>query len=202
MRIFMTGATGFVGSHLRKALVAEQHQVTALTRRPQPEEPGVCWVTGDLQLRKTLLAGMLDCQAVIHLAGLLRAKETATFLRVHVEGTAQVLNVMRQLGVARLLHMSALGAGANQPTEYFRTKWAAERVGARQRTMPYDFSTFAHFRPRFRLHPPAGCAIARLSHAADYRQRRISFCPHLNPCRVRGFHSVFATGQRCRGKDV
>ena len=47
---------------------------------------------------------------------------------MHVQGTEQVLAAMRRVKIPRLLHMSALGAGPKQHTEYYRTKWAAEEL--------------------------------------------------------------------------
>ncbi len=128
MRIFLTGGSGFVGHHLRKALVADEHQVVALVRRPQADEHGVTWVTGDIQDSDLLHEAMAGCQAVIHLVGIIREKGAATFARVHVAGTEHIVSAMQQLGISRLLQMSALGAGPKGPTEYFRTKWQAEEL--------------------------------------------------------------------------
>ncbi len=128
MRVFLTGATGFVGRHLCAALLAEEHQVVALTRKPRAEERGVTWVIGDLDEVDVLGEAMTGCQAVIHLVGIIRERGTATFAHVHVAGTEHILAAMQQRGIARLLHMSALGAGPKAPTDYFRTKWQAEEL--------------------------------------------------------------------------
>lgn len=128
MRIFLTGATGFIGRHLRKALVADGHQVVGLARHPQPEEQGVTWVSGDIQEVDSLIEGMQGCQAVVHLVGIIRESKRQTFAQVHVQGTEYVIAAMQRLGITRLLHMSALGAGPKQPTEYYRTKWQAEEL--------------------------------------------------------------------------
>ena len=148
MRVFLTGATGFVGTHMRRALLAAEHTVVGLARTEQPAETGVEWVVGDLALGSARvwqssknewshvdhpLAQPLDswmegCQAVVHLVGIIREQGAQTFARVHVDGTEQVLAAMRRVGVTRLLHMSALGAGPKQPTAYYRTKWMAEEL--------------------------------------------------------------------------
>lgn len=128
MRVFLTGATGFVGSHLRRALVRNDFEVTALVRRPPAAEPGVTWVVGDLLDPRVLAEGMQGCQAVIHLVGIIREQGEATFARMHVQATEQVLAAMRRAHVTRLLHMSALGAGPKPPSEYYRTKWLAEEL--------------------------------------------------------------------------
>ncbi len=128
MRVFLTGATGFVGSHLRRALTRDGHQVTALARTPPADEGDVTWVAGDIGDVEALTEGMAGCAAVIHLVGIIRERGTATFAGVHVQGTEHVLAALRRARVPRLLHMSALGAGPKQSTEYFRTKWAAEEL--------------------------------------------------------------------------
>lgn len=128
MRVFLTGATGFVGTHLRRVLVGAGHTVVGLARRAQPEETGVTWIAGGLEQEPALLAGMADCGAVIHLVGIIREAGAQTFEQVHVRGTAQVLAAMQRAGVSRLLQMSALGAGPDQTTGYYRTKWAAEEL--------------------------------------------------------------------------
>ena len=128
MRIFLTGATGFIGSHVRRALARDGHQVVGLARRSQPEEADVTWITGDITDPEILAHGMHGCDAVIHLVGILKEQGEATFARMHVQGTETVLAAMRRGRVKRLLHMSALGAGPRQSTGYYRTKWAAEEA--------------------------------------------------------------------------
>ena len=139
MRIFLTGATGFIGTHIRRALVRNGHQVVGLTRRPPAEEEGVTWLQGDVNDQETLIDGMSGCGAVIHLVGIITEHGEETFQRVHVQGTEHVLAAMRRAKVRRLLHMSALGAGPRQPTGYFRTKWAAEEL---VRASAIDYTIF------------------------------------------------------------
>ncbi|MHB0937278.1 MAG: complex I NDUFA9 subunit family protein [Armatimonadota bacterium] len=139
MRIFLTGASGFIGTHMRRALVRNGHQVVGLARRPQAEEEGVTWLEGDVNDQETLIDGMSGCGAVVHLVGIITEHGEETYRRVHVQGTEHVLAAMRRAKVHRLLHMSALGAGARQPTEYFRTKWAAEEL---VRASAIDYTIF------------------------------------------------------------
>jgi len=141
LRILLTGATGFIGTHLRRALVRDGHEVVGLTRRPQDEEEGVTWLVGDVNTPETLVEGMNGCGAVIHLVGIITEHGDSTYQRMHVQATEHVLAAMRRVKVHRLLHMSALGAGPKQATEYFRTKWAAEEL-VRASTIDYTI-----FRP-------------------------------------------------------
>jgi uncharacterized protein YbjT (DUF2867 family) len=128
MRVFVTGATGFVGSHLRRALLADGHEVVGFARHVPAPEDGVRWVAGEITDGDALAEGMAECGAVCHLVAIIRERGGATFERVHVDGTARVLEAMGRTGVTRLLHMSALGAGPKPPSEYYRTKWQAEEL--------------------------------------------------------------------------
>jgi NADH dehydrogenase len=139
MRIFLTGATGFIGTHLRRALVRDGHQVVGLTRRARAEEEGVAWVPGDVNDQELLVESLHGCGAVIHLVGIIVEQGEETFQRMHVQATEHVLAAMRRAKIHRLLHMSALGAGPKQPTEYFRTKWTAEEL---VRASAIDYTIF------------------------------------------------------------
>jgi len=139
LRIFLTGATGFIGTHLRRALVRDGHQVAGLTRGPREEEEGVTWVRGDVNDQELLVESMHSCETVVHLVGIITEHGEQTFQRMHVQSTEHVLAAMRRSKLRRLLHMSALGAGPRQPTEYFRTKWAAEEL---VRASAIDYTIF------------------------------------------------------------
>lgn len=130
----MTGAAGFVGRHVLARLAVSGRSSTCLVRRPDAltvRPAGVRVIAGRLSDQ-----GNLDCcaagtQAAIHLAGIIAERGSDTFGRVHVDGTAAVIEACRRGGVRRLIHMSALGVQPDQttfPSEYFRTKAAAERL--------------------------------------------------------------------------
>jgi uncharacterized protein YbjT (DUF2867 family) len=126
MRVFLTGGTGFVGTRIREALVEDGHEVVALTRHARPAVKGVTWAIAELTEADRLIGSMRGCAAVVHLVGIIREERGANFQAVHVDGTQHILAAMKAVGVSRLLHMSALGAGPKAETDYFQTKWAAE----------------------------------------------------------------------------
>lgn len=128
MRIFLTGATGFVGTHLRQALVQNGHHVVALVRKTMPVEEGVTWVKGDITKLASLLDAMDGCQVVIHLAGITFETHTMTFERIHVHGTENVVSAMRRLNTQHLIFMSVLGAASRAETTYCKAKWLAEEA--------------------------------------------------------------------------
>lgn len=133
-RVFVTGATGFVGRAIVQALCAEGHWVRCLVRRgSELELRGLTAferVEGDVMARQSLEEGMAGCDSVIHLVGAIREHraEQATFERLHVRATLNVLDAAEGAGVRRFLHMSALGARASSAARYHRTKWTAEEA--------------------------------------------------------------------------
>lgn len=138
-RIFVTGATGFVGRAVIPALQAHGHAVRCLVRRgSEPALRGleaIERVEGDVLSPATLERGLAGCDTVIHLVGIIREQpgRHSTFERIHTQGTVNVLEAAAAAGVRRYLHMSALGSRAGARARYHRSKWAAEeavRAGA------------------------------------------------------------------------
>lgn len=146
-RVFVTGATGFVGRALIQALRAEGFPVRCLVRRGSERDlrglEAIERVEGDVQAVESLEEGMAGCDAVIHLVGIIREYPArgVTFERVHVDGTANVIRAATAAGVRRYLHMSALGTASTARSRYHRTKWAAEEL-VRASVLPWTI-----FRP-------------------------------------------------------
>lgn len=146
MRVFLTGATGFVGKGLLARLNAEGHQTVCLIRpgskgKMQQEEASRGNVTealGDLFDTESLVRSMDGCDAIIHLVGIIREQpgKNVTFSRIHVEGTKNVLEAAKRAGIQRFVHMSALGARENATSAYHRTKYEAEQL-VMNSGMPY-----------------------------------------------------------------
>ena len=133
-RVFMTGATGFVGRAVIQALRAEGYVVRCLVRRGSERDlrglEAIERVEGNVLARETLERGMTGCDTVIHLVGIIReqAATLSTFERIHTQGTVNVLETAATTGVRRYLHMSALGSRAGARARYHQTKWAAEEA--------------------------------------------------------------------------
>lgn len=133
-RVFVTGATGFVGRAVVQALRAEGCVVRCLVRRGSERDlaglGAIERVEGDVMARRTLDEGVSGCHAVIHLVGIIREHRSAgvTFERVHTQGTINVLGAATDAGVRRFLHMSALGTRPGARSRYHTTKWAAEEA--------------------------------------------------------------------------
>jgi len=133
-RVFVTGATGFVGRAVVQALRAEGCVVRCLVRRGSERDlvglGAIERVEGDVTAPRTLEEGVRGCHAVVHLVGIIREHPSAgvTFERVHTQGTINILEAATRAGVSRFLHMSALGTRPGARSRYHTTKWAAEEA--------------------------------------------------------------------------
>jgi nucleoside-diphosphate-sugar epimerase len=126
MKLAVTGGTGFVGAHLIDAALAAGHQVKALTRREQPSRDGVEWIAGDLGDRSALERLVGDADAVIHVAGVITARNAAGFELGNVAGTLAMLAAATAGGVRRFVHVSSLAAREPKLSLYGASKRKAE----------------------------------------------------------------------------
>lgn len=135
MRVFVTGATGFVGRGVVMSLREAGHEVVGLVRVETPSlEDGVRYAVGSVtdDSVASLAARMEGCDAVVHLVGIIAEDRGAgqTFERVHVSGTATLLGAAKVAGAGatRFIYVSAIGATPDARAAYSRTKAAAERL--------------------------------------------------------------------------
>jgi NADH dehydrogenase len=138
--ILVTGATGFVGRHVVRAL-APGTRVRALVRDVRGaavlRDVECELAKGDVTDLASLHAAARGCRAIVHLAGIISGKP-ADFERVIAAGTRNVLEAGREAGVRRIVHMSALGTGPRTrgTVPYYRAKFDAEAAVAKG-TIPY-----------------------------------------------------------------
>lgn len=161
-RICVLGGSGFVGRHIVERLVGEGHFVTVPTRRRERAKhlyllPTVDAVEADVHDPATLARVFARCDAVINLVGILQSRPGRPygpdFARVHVELPQKVVAACAEAGVSRLLHMSALKAAADAPSEYLRSKAEGEAavIGARGRVAATIFRPSVVFGPEDRF---------------------------------------------------
>lgn len=116
MRTLVTGATGFTGGHLARALAARGDTVSALVR---PESPGVAalaasgiaTVHGDLRDPKALAAATDGVEIVYHIAAIYRRAGLSddTYRAVNATAVQQVIEAAARNGVRRVVHCSTVG---------------------------------------------------------------------------------------------
>ncbi|HME80863.1 MAG TPA: NAD-dependent epimerase/dehydratase family protein [Candidatus Eremiobacteraceae bacterium] len=147
MKYFVTGATGFIGGHVARQLVLSGHTVVALARDPSRAGDlarlGVAVHAGDITDAASLRAPMAGVDGVFHIAGWYKigARDTSPGQAINVDGTRNVLTMMKELGVPKGVYTSTLAVngdthgnlvdesyrtpGGPWLTEYDRTKWVA-----------------------------------------------------------------------------
>ncbi len=113
--ILVTGATGLVGSHLIKALVAQGRTVRALYRSEIPATPeasAIEWFKADILDIVALEEAMVGVQQVYHCAAIVSftAKNKSALQHTNIEGTANIVNACLNAGVEKLLFVSSVAA--------------------------------------------------------------------------------------------
>jgi dihydroflavonol-4-reductase len=150
MRIFVTGATGFVGHHVARALAAEGADLRLLVRKSSnlANLEGIKGDThvGDLAEPATLRPALTGCDAVMHVAADYRLwiRDPENMYRANVDGTRELLRLAREAGVRRVVYTSSVatmhffknGIVSNEDTpvslkdmvgHYKRSKFKAEQ---------------------------------------------------------------------------
>lgn len=151
MRVFVTGATGFVGSHVAREVAERGAELRLLVRRSSNlanlEGLNAETVTGDLLAPESLRTALRGCDAVMHVAADYRlwVRDPDAMYRSNVEGTRTLLRLAREEGVARVVYTSSVatmgfrtdGSIVDEATpvalsdmvgHYKRSKFMAEQV--------------------------------------------------------------------------
>ena len=130
-RVLVLGGSGFVGRYVVGRLSVDGHFVVGVTRNRSRARhllllPTVQVVEGDPYDAATLDRYLRGMTAAINLVGVLHERGRDTFDRAHVELPRALATACKAAGVARILHMSALGANPDAPSAYLRSKAAGE----------------------------------------------------------------------------
>jgi NADH dehydrogenase len=132
--VLVLGGSGFVGRHIVGALAARGMHVTVPSRRRERAKhlillPTVEVIEADINDLPTLRRLVAGRGAVVNLVGILHARRGGSdFAHMHVELPRAIVAACREHDVRRLLHMSALGADPDAPSEYLRSKGVGEDV--------------------------------------------------------------------------
>lgn len=129
--VCVLGGSGFVGTAIVNRLNAAGYRVKVLTRRRERAKhlillPRVDVVECDVMDDIALAQEISGCDAAINLIGILHESGRASFEAIHHQLPRRLVQICRNAGVHRLLHMSALQAAADAPSAYLRSKAAGE----------------------------------------------------------------------------
>ncbi len=147
MRVLLTGGSGFLGSFTAEQLAAGGHVVRALVR-PRSDKRlleklrGVELAPGAVENRASLTAAVSGVDAIVHVAGIVKARRPEDFFQVNAQGTRNLLDAALAQGVGRFVYVSSLSAvgpsldgspvrddAEPRPvTHYGRSKLEAERA--------------------------------------------------------------------------
>ncbi|MDQ0574385.1 NAD(P)H-binding protein [Agromyces albus] len=150
-RVAITGGTGFVGRHLAERM--PPGNAVVISRRT-----GV-----DVEDVEALTAAFAGCDVVAHLAGINREIGDQTYERVHVRGTATVVEAAKRAGVRKIIMLSFLRARPSCGSPYHESKWAAEEL---IRASGLDYTILK-----------AGMIYGRGDHLVDHLSRTVQTIP-------------------------
>jgi uncharacterized protein YbjT (DUF2867 family) len=131
MKLLLTGASGFIGSRLREALLGAGHELVCIGSPGHAGDRGVVrcrWVDLDFAADSPppWARHLLGVDAVVNTVGIFRECRDRSFAAVHTAGPIALFDACVVAGVARVLQLSALGADAAAPTAFLRSKHAAD----------------------------------------------------------------------------
>lgn len=136
--VLLIGGSGFVGGWIANRLSERGIRVTIPTRRRDNTKqyillPTVDMVDANVNDPQQLAALMQGQDAVINLVGILHDHDSRLpygkgFAAAHIELPKKIIAAMKQTGVRRLVHMSALNAAVDAPSEYLRSKGEGEAL--------------------------------------------------------------------------
>jgi len=135
--IVVTGASGYIGSHIVRRLVEAGKPVRALVRsRQRAEKEGrlrgvaVEWMEGDVTRPETLRPAMQGATAVVHTVAIAVEKGRQTYETINYQGTVNVVDAASSAGVRRFINLSQLGADALLPYRFLASKGKAQEYVA------------------------------------------------------------------------
>ena len=164
VRIFITGATGFVGLHVIQKCLNENHEMTALVRSAEKADQitslGAAPVYGDIMDPASFISVLEGCDAIIHLVAIIEEnpKKNITFENINFKATKELVRAAEARGIDRFIYMSALNADPDDPAPYFASKGKAEKFVQNSRL------NYTILRPSFIVGPgmPVYSMLARM----------------------------------------
>ncbi|RNJ48186.1 complex I NDUFA9 subunit family protein [Methylocystis hirsuta] len=124
------GGSGFIGRHVVRALIHNGWRVKIACRRPElavhlqsDGKPGqIELIQANLRDARTIAAALEGVDAAVNLVGILTESDDQTFADIQSRGARAVAEAVKEAGITRFIHISAIGARKNSPSGYARSK--------------------------------------------------------------------------------
>lgn len=133
--ISIIGGNGFIGQYLVNYLLTKDCYIKIISRSAHIVKPKytlsklgkITLINCDIKEPKQLKKALKGSEIVVNLTGLLAERKNNNFDQVHNEGTKNIVDACEALGVAKILHLSAIGASNASKSLYSRTKFLGEK---------------------------------------------------------------------------
>lgn len=142
MKILLTGATGFIGDTVLRALLQQGHHITACCRKPEKlliKSENIRPLRLDFAAAHNMekwLPHLDDIDAVINCVGIIAESKDGTFAQLHSQAPIALFNACERAGIKKIIQISALGADDQAQSAYHLSKKAADDA---LRQLPLDW---------------------------------------------------------------
>ena len=126
-KIAVTGASGFVGKNLRKFLHKNKINVLGVSRKNFRKHTSEVKITSTNLLEPKLQTKLKNYDVLVHLIGIGRESPKSTFEEINLNLTKNVIKACKNAGIKKIIFISGLGVSKNNQSDYFISKYSAER---------------------------------------------------------------------------
>jgi uncharacterized protein YbjT (DUF2867 family) len=126
-RIVVTGASGFVGKNLRNFLHKKKINVLGISRKNFRKHSSEVKITSTNLLESKLQTKLKNYDVLVHLIGIGRESPKSTFEEINLNLTKNVIKACKNAGIKKIIFISGLGVSKNNQSDYFISKYNAER---------------------------------------------------------------------------
>ena len=150
MKYFVTGATGFVGGRIVRQLHAAGHDVVAVVRAPEKAGDlaalGIALIQGDVTAKESMRAPMAGVDGVFHIAGWYKigvrtVSERRAGEQINIQGTRNVLELMRELGIPKGIYTSTVAVFSDTTARWWMSRISSLAGTSASTTAPSGWRT-------------------------------------------------------------
>lgn len=131
MKVFLTGASGFIGKAVLERLIKEKYEITVLLLPDESEDlvKGPSIVRGDVTEPSTLSGKMKKQDVVIHLAGSVGFQSWKNCISINRNGTQNVIREVKNSGIQRFIHISSVSVYGRVPDIHIDENFPFKKIG-------------------------------------------------------------------------